>query len=265
MRTMYDAAWPPADPHLDVCAFYIGGDTPHVWTDAEIAGQSARWRLPIYTCDNPGSRNPTNDANSAVAWLRSHSVPLGSALALDYETAVDGAYLTSFDNVVKAAGYKTMVYGSLSYVMQNPRPSAGYWTADWTTQPHLNSGAMATQYISDTQLNKSYDLSVVSDSLVLWDTNPPAPPGPAIPKEPKMILLTGMNGTDVWGLSGNLYWHVVDGAAVSGYKAAGVPEATIDAAEHAAILAAVAASKSGVSLSGSVPLSVSGTGSLTVG
>jgi hypothetical protein len=170
MRTMYDWSSVPADPHLDVSAFYIGGDTPHVATASEIASQSARWRLPIYTCDNPGSRNPTNDANSAVAWLRSHSVPLGCTLALDYELAVDASYLNAFDSVVVAAGYKTMVYGSLSYVTQNPRPSGGYWTADWTAAPHLNSGAMATQYISDVQLNKSYDLSVVSDSLVLWDT-----------------------------------------------------------------------------------------------
>lgn len=169
-RRMYDAAYPPADPHLDVCAFYIGGDTPHVWSDQEIAGQSARWRLPIYTCSNPASRNPTVDAATAIAWLRAHGVPAGSALALDYETAVDAAYLIGFDRQIVPAGWRTLLYGSLSTVKQNPLPSAGYWTASWNGIAHLDTGAAATQWASDTMLGKPYDLSEVSDSLVLWDT-----------------------------------------------------------------------------------------------
>ena len=169
-RRMYDASSPPPDPHLDVCGFYIGGDTPHVWTDGEIDGQSARWRLPIYVCDNPARRNPTADAGQAVAWMRAHGVPAGCALALDFETAVDAAYVTAFDKVVRSAGWTLLLYGSLSSVTQNPRPSAGYWTASWTGSPHLDPGAAATQYISDTQLGRPYDLSEVSDALVLWDT-----------------------------------------------------------------------------------------------
>lgn len=171
-RRMYDAANPPPDPRLEVCGFYIGGDTPHVWTDREIAGQSARWRLPIYTCDNPGQRNPTADAGQAVAWLRSHGVPAGCAVALDFETAVNAGYVTTFDSVVRSAGWTVLLYGSLSSVTRNPRPSAGYWTASWTGAPHLDPGAAATQYIGDTQLGKPYDLSEVSDALVLWDTRP---------------------------------------------------------------------------------------------
>jgi hypothetical protein len=178
-RTMYDAAYPPPDPHLDVCAFYIGGDTPHVWSDSEIAAQSARWRLPIYACSNPASRNPTSDSAAAVAWLRAHGVPRGSALALDYETAVDAGYLTTFDKEVVAAGWRVLVYGSLSSVTQNPQPSAGFWTASWTGAAHLDPGAAATQWASDTMLAKPYDLSQVADSLVLWDTKLPVPaPGP---------------------------------------------------------------------------------------
>lgn len=174
-RTLYDAAFPPPDPRLDVCGFYIGGDTPHVWSDAEIAGQSARWRLPIYVCDNPGSRDAATDAAQAVAWLRAHQVPAGCAVALDYETAVNGSYVTTFDRAILAAGWTTLLYGSLSTVTQNPRPSAGYWTASWTQRAHLDPGAAATQWASDTQLGKPYDLSEVSDSLVLWDTQAPAP------------------------------------------------------------------------------------------
>jgi len=173
-RTLYDASSPPPDPHLDVCGGYIGGDTPHIWSDAEWAGQSARWRLPIYTCDNPGQRNPTTDAQFAVSWMHTHGVPAASAVALDFETAVNGSYVASFDAVVVAGGYRTLLYGSLSTVTRNPRPSAGYWTASWTGSPHLDAGAAATQYISDTQLGRGYDLSQVADGLVLWDTQAPA-------------------------------------------------------------------------------------------
>jgi hypothetical protein len=167
---MYDAAYPPPDPHLDVCAFYIGGDTPHVWSDAEIGAQSARWRLPIWTRSNPGQADPATDGAAAVAWLRAHQVPAGAAVALDFETAVDGTYVTGFDQAVRAAGWTVLLYGSLSSVTQNPRPSAGYWTASWTGTAHFDAGAAATQWASDTQLGKPYDLSQVADSLILWDT-----------------------------------------------------------------------------------------------
>lgn len=170
-RSMYDAAYPPADPHLDVCAFYIGGDTPYVWSDAEIAAQAARWRLPIFTRSNPiDAAQAASDAGKAVAWLRARAVPLGSAVALDYETAINAAYVAEFDHVLVGAGYATLLYGSKSTVTQNPRPSAGYWTASWNGIAHLDTGAAATQWASDTMLGKPYDLSEVADSLVLWDT-----------------------------------------------------------------------------------------------
>jgi len=181
-RRMYDASFPPPDPHLEVCGFYIGGDTPHAWTDAEIAAQSARWRLPIYVCDNPGQRNAAADAAQAVAWLRAHEVPAGCAVALDYETAINSGYVLTFDQVVRAAGWTLLLYGSLSTVTQNVRPSAGYWTASWTTAPHMDADAAATQYASDIQLHTGYDLSLVADSLVLWDTqDPPVTPEDAMP------------------------------------------------------------------------------------
>jgi hypothetical protein len=176
---MYDWSTVPPDPHLDVSAFYIGGDTPHIATDAEIAGQSARWRLPIYTCDNPSQRNPTLDALSAVSWLRRHTVPPGSALGLDYEMAKDSAYLIAFDKVVQSAGYTTLLYGSLSTVESNAQPSAGYWTASWTGRPHIDPRAAATQYTNE-KPGQPFDLSVVSDSLVLWDTQPPAQPSTGV-------------------------------------------------------------------------------------
>ena len=49
MRWMYDASTPPPNPpHWHVAAGYIGGDTPHVWTQAEWNAQWFPCRLPIF-------------------------------------------------------------------------------------------------------------------------------------------------------------------------------------------------------------------------
>jgi hypothetical protein len=83
---------------------------------------------------------------------------------------VDATYLRAFDRTIVAAGYRTVVYGSRSFVLQNPRPSGGYWTATWNNVPHLDAGAAITQYGSDATLGQPYDLNVVADSTPLWDT-----------------------------------------------------------------------------------------------
>ena len=170
MRSMFDAAYPPLDPpKVDIAALYIGGNTPHVASDAEWARVMAtgiKYRLPIFTRSHDG--DPVADAKAAVQWAVAHGQPKGTLIALDFETRVDAAYLNAFDAVIKAAGYLTVVYGSLSTVLRNPRPSGGYWTAKWDQTPHLDAGATMTQYISDTQLQKPWDLSVVADSAPLW-------------------------------------------------------------------------------------------------
>ena len=172
---MYDAAYPPASPPgWPVVAGYIGGNTPHVWTDAEWDGQPARRRLPIYVRSNPASHDPAADAAEAVAWLRTHDVPAGCAVALDLETAVNAAYVTRFDEVVLAAGYLTIAYGSLSTLYKNPRPSGGYWVAHYTGAPYSDAGAVATQYASDRQLGHPWDASLINASVPLWDTASPS-------------------------------------------------------------------------------------------
>lgn len=169
---MYDAAYPPASPPTtDVVAFYIGGDTPHVWTAAEIARQRARYRLPIYVRSNPGSHNPHTDATLALRWLQQNGAPRGCAVVLDLETAVDGPYVRAFDADIVAGGYVTVAYGSLSTIFGNPRTSGGYWVANPTGTPHMRSGAVATQWAFDTQLGKPWDLSDIADSVPLWDTH----------------------------------------------------------------------------------------------
>lgn len=173
---MYDAAYPPASPpNVDAVAGYIGGDTPHVWTAAEWARQPARYRLPIYVRSNPTIALAGPDATDTIAWLRAHKAPKGTAVALDLETAVHAAYVKAFDKAVHAAGWVVLAYGSLSTIFRNPGTSGGYWVAHYTGHAHMENGAVATQWASDQQLGKPWDLSDVADSVPLWDTHAPTP------------------------------------------------------------------------------------------
>lgn len=181
-RTMFDDSSLQQNPDTDIVAFYIGGDTPHVWTDHEIHATYGRnrYRLPIYVRSNPGSAGEGHlEGGEAIRWAMAHHMPRGTTIALDYETAVDDPYLMAFDAVMRGAGYETMVYGSESTVLSNHRPSMGYWVALWDNVPDLRSGWAAHQYASDQMLGKSYDLSVVADWVPLWDMqNAPTPPPP---------------------------------------------------------------------------------------
>jgi len=169
---MYDAAYPPAHPPAwEAVAAYIGGNTPHVWTDAEWEAQPARYRLPIYVRSNPEDHVAATDARQAIAWLRTHNVPRGCLLLLDLETAVDPQYVRAFDADVLAAGWKTCAYGSLSTIFHNPRPSGGYFVAHYTGTPHIEPGSVATQYADDRMLGTDYDASLVADTAPLWDTH----------------------------------------------------------------------------------------------
>lgn len=173
MRRMYDAAYPPTSPPAwEAVAGYIGGNTPHVWTDTQWRSQPARWRVPIFTRSRGGE--PSTDARAVISWMTAHRVPKGVCVALDYETRVDAGYLRAFDAAVVRAGWKVMVYGSRSSVLSNPRPSGGYWVADWTGRPFLHPGSAATQWASDAMLGKPWDASLVADGTPLWDTKAPA-------------------------------------------------------------------------------------------
>jgi len=166
---MFDAAFPPTSPpKWEVAAGYIGGNTPHVWTDQEWARQAARYRLPIFTRSTGG--DPNADGAAAVRWLRAHGVPPGCCVALDYETRIDAGYLRIFDWIVMQAGYLTLLYGSRDFVLRNPKPSGGYWVADYTGSPHLYPGSAATQWSGSGPFGGDYDPNLVADSTPLWDT-----------------------------------------------------------------------------------------------
>ena len=116
-------------------------------------------------------------------------------------------------------------------------PEPHYWVADYSvnqTSPAIPAGAIALQY-TDTG---PYDLSVVADH---WPGIDPKPAPPSTPEDTDMILHSITGSTEVWALSGGLYWHVADPASLGAYHAAGIPQVTVSAAEHQDILGAVSA------------------------
>lgn len=165
---MVDAAYPnPQMPKVQVLAAYMGGDTPHVWTLSEWNAQSEARRLPIWVRSNPGQVNVQNDIVQIMNWINDYQFPKGVTIALDLETAVDANYVSAVDKAVVQSGRLLMKYGSHDYIYQNPPTSGGVWVSDPTGTPHLNSGSNATQYL----FANSYDLSLISDTVPLWDLN----------------------------------------------------------------------------------------------
>lgn len=174
MRTCYDAAYPPAPPPAtDAVLIYAGGDATHVWTDAEIAAQTARYRVPCWVRSNPQQADGAADATQLVSWLAAHRAPEETLVMLDLETAVDPVYAGTFGSVMHAWGYKVAPYGSTSTLFRNPQLD-GYWPADYTGTPHLypHPGVIATQYLR----GLSFDMSVIADGVTLWDTRPAPTP-----------------------------------------------------------------------------------------
>lgn len=175
-RSMIDFAFPVSPPQVmtDIVFIYAGGDTPHVFTDAEIEAQPARYRMPGWVRSDPQSVDPTSDANDFITWLKAHKVPTGVCVALDLETAIDTTYVNAFNSALMIAGYKLIKYGSLSTIFDNPKTSGGTWVADPTGNPHMDTegDTVATQWV----FANGYDLSEVLDNtqLPLWDTHAPA-------------------------------------------------------------------------------------------
>ena len=149
---MFDAAYPPGEASevadYQVCAGYIGGDTPHVWTRAEWERFSHMHKLPIFTRSDPGSANAAGDAFAALRQLHAIGASAGIPFALDFETQVNAGYVDAFYDVVRSAGFRLWVYGSASTVFGNPACN-GYWVADYAGRgPFMyeHDDVRATQY-----------------------------------------------------------------------------------------------------------------------
>lgn len=173
-----------AGPGVQAFAFYLGkpGQTPHVWTDAQLERQVLRYALPVWV-PNLADLSPSAgafDGQDAAAALHALGVPRGVAIRVDMETEVGVTYLRQFRSQVNLAGYWFGAYGSASTVFGNPPGGAGYWVADWTGDPHQydHPGVSATQYASAGQAGTPWDLSELAPHALhhLWDRRPPPPP-----------------------------------------------------------------------------------------
>lgn len=177
-RTMIDSAWPVKQDKTikaDILLVYVGGDTPHPWTNADITAQPERYIWPTWVRSNPTSALEAGvEAALFVAWLHGHNVPPGVHVILDLETAVNAAYVNTFNLAMRAAGYKCTKYGSQNYIWKNPKTDGGTFVALPGPAVLTTEGdTVARQYAFD----GSYDLSVVQpqSQLKLWDVHPPAP------------------------------------------------------------------------------------------
>jgi len=186
LRDFWDAAYPPFPSGFDGAAGYVGGGTPHPWTEAEWNKVSG-FRLPIFVRVPPTTRDPVAEANFLCDWSEAHGQPHGTLVALDYETSTVVEYLDRFDAQVTKRGYKLVVYGSRRTVMTLPEPSGGYWTATWNNIPHLDAGATLTQYGGDVTLGKPYDANVAAGTAPLWT------PGEDMTKEEHDALIEARN------------------------------------------------------------------------
>lgn len=167
-RVAKDAAYPGGDLGAEIICFYLGGAlATHTWSHAELAEQSARWRLPIWVPDPAG--DPVAQAHDCVAALAALGVPAGVAYSLDEETSKNAGFVHAFAQVTEAAGYLCVPYGSSGNIFSLP-VRAGYWVADPTGVPHMypHPGVEGTQWGFFT----TYDESWFSETLPLWDTRP---------------------------------------------------------------------------------------------
>jgi peptidoglycan hydrolase-like protein with peptidoglycan-binding domain len=188
----YDASTPPATPpNADGVAFYIGGDTPHVWTPAEINATRARYRLPIFVRSNPAAASAAVDATVALEALHKIGAPAGTLVSWDTETAADPGYMATVYRLITGAGYHLIDYGSQDNLFGNDMPPGGYyWGADWTGNQAVLAGDAGTQYATG-----PWDLSVFKAGLPFWDTHAHAGPPPPTPAPLRSLPTIGQGAT----------------------------------------------------------------------
>lgn len=173
---MWDASnLPDPQPTTPVAAFYVGGDTPHIYSDAQVKAIRARYGIPIWT-GYDFQHDGATEAAKVVAWLHAHGWKGGTLVAVDTEELVIPDFLAAFNQVITSAGWLLLHYESKGAIAGNPATSGGKWAADWTGIPHLRPGDTATQYVPDKWLGAPYDLSLILASAPLHELNPPVVP-----------------------------------------------------------------------------------------
>lgn len=209
--TMRDSAFPSlTGPLTDVVLIYVGGDTPHPWTLADIKEMPERYRFPTWVRSDPTAFSGAAEGAAFLAWLHGHAVPMGVCVCLDLETSADVAYVNDFNMAIRAGGYSLIKYGSMGNIFNNPKTDGGTFVADPTGTPHMvtEGDTVMTQYAFD----GTYDLSLVLDSVKLWDTRPPIVPKGAL--KSGNVALPNYNDTGVYFSvdNGTLGYHSHTGA-----------------------------------------------------
>jgi hypothetical protein len=125
-----------------VLGYYGGPLAFHVWGATEWRAFGGP-KIPIWVGGYAGAA----EGQQAVNALEVLEVPKGCETILDMETRVDRTYVRHFGEVVQAAGYRVLVYGSTSTLFKNPQLN-GYAVADPTGVPHMypHPGVRLTQW-----------------------------------------------------------------------------------------------------------------------
>ena len=169
---MADSSTPPDRPFFQpVYAFYLGGQTPHVWSAVEVEGLTARWGLPIWVNTNPYG-DAVTDADVFTEVLTHHGIAPGVSVALDTEDQVQDTYIKRFDNTMTGHGYDLIHYESRGVDGQNPPTSGGKWIAQWPGNEDLPDGAVANQYMNAAEAGQPWDCSVISSEVKLHEIHP---------------------------------------------------------------------------------------------
>jgi len=178
----FDAAHCP-DPvpaGYEWCMVYAGGSSAtHAWDAAELALVAKLPRLPVWV-PTPGTDDPVTAGNAFLRWLTVHNVPKTNArsdhtrVMWDMETGQepDPAWLNKAAGVTAAAGYRNLVYGSISTLFGQPARS-GYVVANPTGVLHLyqHPNVVATQYAFDVKTpggEIDQDVAVVDLVRQMW-------------------------------------------------------------------------------------------------
>jgi hypothetical protein len=138
-----DAAYPPADPPPGVGGImgYVGGNAYHTWTPAEWAPFHGVRQFPIWVAELNESPQVTGRAAVAatarLGWV-AHAADT-RVIVIDMETQADPAWWSGMAEVVTAAGYVPVAYGSLSTVLGND--AAHVLAADWDGIAKIPAGA----------------------------------------------------------------------------------------------------------------------------
>ncbi len=168
-RLMQDSSIPTSKllPGYSAVAGYIGGDTPHVWTQAEWGRFKGVPKLPIFVNNISGDDRATGrlDGFKVLNLLYDLGVQPGTAVAYDLETRIVPERTRGFRSVIEWAGFRAWIYGSRSTLFANP--AIDYWVADYTGLPHWPSRpTRACQYKAGVHTPGEPDIDV--SCIRLW-------------------------------------------------------------------------------------------------